>query len=68
MAKGGNWNVQARRSGGDRRFRIEAGGTRTTPDLSIQCFEQRHHDCTGRDPLFGHECGCACHAPADTRK
>jgi hypothetical protein len=30
--------------------------------LSIQCFEQRHSDCGGRDTLFGHVCGCDCHA------
>ena len=61
MSKGGYFNVNSRRSGGDRTARINVGGARATPDLSIQCFEQRHTDCTGRDPLFGHKCECPCH-------
>ncbi len=55
------FNRNARRSGGDRTARIIVGAKRDTPDLSIQCFEGRHVDCAGHDPLFGHKCDCKCH-------
>lgn len=62
MRRGANWNDNGRRSGGDRRFRIPVGGSdKPVPKLAIQCFERRHHECSGTDTLFGGKCECRCH-------
>lgn len=69
MGRGGFWNANSRRSGGDRKMRI-TGTPMPGPSplaLSIQCFEQRHHDCTGIDTLFGgRKCECSCHVKERT--
>lgn len=57
------WNRSGRRSGGYRHFTTKFGTNvdAVKKDLSIQCFEQRHKDCTGTDPFFGFKCECKCH-------
>lgn len=62
MSRGAHYNRNSRRSGGDRHQVIPVGGFRETPTLSIQCFEQRHRECDGKDSLFGGSvCECRCH-------
>jgi hypothetical protein len=64
MTRGSHFNRHGRRSGGNRPFKIIiSAGTaqKNLPALFIQCFEQRHGDCDGRDTLFNAVCECACH-------
>lgn len=66
MSRGAHFNRNNGLGGGDRRPVIPLGGERKGPFLAIQCFEQRHHDCTGKDTLMGGApCECPCHARSE---
>jgi hypothetical protein len=67
MSRNAHHNANNRRSGGDRLGRIVVGGEakKDSPRLAIQCFEQRHHECTGLNTLFGCNCECSCHSAGD---
>jgi hypothetical protein len=64
---GGYWNRAARRSGGARPRYLPGQASKTRQDLrSIQCFEERHHDCNGTcAPLLPLKCKCPCHKKED---
>ena len=57
------FNRNARRSGGDPHARITVGESikGRQPIPSIQCYEGRHTECTGRNTLFPGSCECRCH-------
>lgn len=59
----GVYNRQGRKSGGYRKSKIPVGRAGlSTPNLSIQCFEDRHKSCNGYDKFFGIKCTCRCHS------
>lgn len=60
----GNWNRAGRKSGGYKPSKITVfvKSSKPLPDLSIQCFEKRHKECSGDCHPFGYgKCECECH-------